>query len=57
MESGGTTAAEAIYTAYDATYGYRLKEIGDFLGVHYSTVSRRVKEGEEGEKTNKVVPG
>lgn len=28
-------------------HGYRLKEIADFLGVHYSTVSRRLKKQEE----------
>jgi REP element-mobilizing transposase RayT len=32
----------AIYNAYTA-YGYRLKEIGDHLYVHYSTVSRAIK--------------
>mgnify|MGYP001562315162 CR=1 FL=1 len=31
-----------IYNAHTA-YGYRLKEIGDYLGVHYSTVSRAIK--------------
>ena len=33
---------ETIYTAY-ATYGYTLKEIADYLGVHYATVSRAIK--------------
>jgi len=28
-------------------YGYRLKEIAEHLGVHYSTVSRRLKELEK----------
>ena len=28
-------------------YGYRLREIADLLGVHYSTVSRRLKKQEE----------
>ena len=23
-------------------YGYSLKEVGEYLGIHYSTVSRRV---------------
>ncbi len=36
----------AIATAY-REYGYRLREIADFLGVHYSTVSRRLKRQEE----------
>lgn len=31
----------AIVTAY-REYGYKLREIADFLGVHYSTVSRRL---------------
>jgi DNA-binding MarR family transcriptional regulator len=28
-------------------FGYSLKEIGDFLGIHYATVSRMVKKVEE----------
>jgi putative transposase len=36
----------AVVTAY-REYGYRLKEIAEFLGVHYSTVSRRLKRQEE----------
>lgn len=34
-----------IYQAH-AFYGYTLKEIGDFLGLHYATVSRAVKRAE-----------
>jgi DNA-binding MarR family transcriptional regulator len=34
-----------IATAY-REYGYKLKEIADFLGVHYSTVSRRLHDHE-----------
>lgn len=34
--------AEAIYNAY-SHYGYTLKEIGEYLGVHYSTVGRAIK--------------
>jgi len=33
---------ETIYIAY-ATYGYTLKEIADYLGVPYATVSRAIK--------------
>ncbi len=38
--------AQLIYTAY-RQYGYRLAEIGDHLGVHAATVSRRLKRAEE----------
>jgi len=31
-----------------ASGGYTLKEIADYFGVHYSTVSRAVKRGEDG---------
>ncbi len=34
--------AEAAYDAH-VKYGYRLKEIGKVLGVHYATVSRLVR--------------
>jgi len=34
--------AEKIYDAY-CHYGYTLKEIGDYLGVHYSTIGRSIK--------------
>jgi len=43
---GATSEGRAIATAY-REYGYRLREIADFLGVHYSTVSRRLKKQEE----------
>ncbi len=33
---------ETIYIAY-ATYGYTLKEIADYLDVHYAIVSRAIK--------------
>lgn len=39
------TEADPIVVAY-RTYGYRLREIGDQLGCHYSTVSRRLRESE-----------
>ena len=31
-------------------YGYRLREIAEFLGVHYATVSRRLQELEGAKK-------
>jgi len=34
--------SENIYEAY-SRYGYTLKEIAEFLGIHYTTVSRKVK--------------
>jgi hypothetical protein len=37
--------ARRIYVAY-RQYGYRLKEIAEHLGVHYATVSRRLKQAE-----------
>jgi REP element-mobilizing transposase RayT len=40
-----TSEEHAIATAY-REYGYRLREIADFLGVHYSTVSRRLRKQE-----------
>ena len=36
-----TDRDERIYDAR-VSYGYRLKEIGDFLGLHYATVSKIV---------------
>ena len=33
---------EKIYIAH-VQFGYRLKEIGNFLGIHYSTVSKIIK--------------
>jgi len=48
MEEVFRAASEerAIAEAY-REYGYRLREIAAFLGVHYSTVSRRLKKHEE----------
>ena len=43
---GSTSEERAVVVAY-REYGYRLREIADFLGVHYSTVSRRLKRQEE----------
>jgi len=39
----------AIYTAH-THHGYTLKEIGDYLGIHYSTVSKIVKNEGNGRK-------
>jgi REP element-mobilizing transposase RayT len=41
-------SARLIYVAY-RQYGYRLAEIATHLGVHYATVSRRLKLAEEPE--------
>jgi len=43
---GAASEECAVATAY-REYGYKLGEIADFLGVHYSTVSRRLKKHEE----------
>ena len=37
-------------------FGYTLKEIGDFLGVHYATVSRAVKRVEMRLSGSKTCP-
>jgi len=42
------TPSEAMAHAF-ASGGYTLKEIADYFGVHYSTVSRAVKRGADGE--------
>ena len=46
---------QAIATAYH-DHGYRLREIADYLGVHYATVSRRLRsqEGDDGEPQCKI---
>lgn len=38
--------ARLIHEAY-RRHGYRLAEIAEHLGVHYSTVSRRLKQAEQ----------
>jgi DNA-binding MarR family transcriptional regulator len=42
------TKEQAIYKAH-LQYGYTLKEIAEYIGVHYTTVSRVIKriEGED----------
>ena len=39
---------QAMYEAY-LQYGYTLKDIAEYIGVHYTTVSRAIKkiEGED----------
>jgi DNA-binding MarR family transcriptional regulator len=39
---------QAMYESY-LQYGYTLKDIAEYIGVHYSTVSRAIKkiEGED----------
>jgi hypothetical protein len=39
-------ADRGIAVAYQQ-YGYRLREIADYLGIHYATVSRRLRKVEE----------
>ena len=41
----GKKSQRSIDQAY-REHGYRLKEIAQYLGVHYSTVSHRLKESE-----------
>jgi hypothetical protein len=42
----GPTRDEIVWQAH-CDYGYRLREIADHLGAHYSTVSRAVKKVEQ----------
>jgi len=42
---------KAVEVAY-REYGYRLGEIAEYLGVHYATVSRRLKDLERGKQRN-----
>lgn len=44
---------EIIYSAY-THYGYTLKEIAEYLGVHYATISRAIKRVEEKRKSKKM---
>lgn len=43
------TKNQAMYKAC-LRYGYTLKEIAEYIGVHYTTVSKVIKRIEEGEK-------
>ena len=38
-----------IYVAH-VQYGYTLKEMADFLGIHYSTLSKALKKAKGGKK-------
>jgi transposase len=40
---------ESIYAAYTC-YGYTLEEIAEQMGVHYTTISRSIKQAEEANK-------
>jgi len=44
------TRDEGIFNAY-RDYGYTMKEIAEHLGVHYATVSRRLRRAEQGRIT------
>lgn len=44
-----TEGSQSIALAYHE-YGYRMKEMADFLGVHYATVSRRLRQLETSPK-------
>jgi hypothetical protein len=46
---GVTREGHAIAAAY-RKYGYRLREIADFLGVHYLAVNRRLKKQDESDE-------
>jgi Homeodomain-like domain len=45
LEELFVSEARPIATAY-RRYGYTLREIGDFLGCHYATVSRALRKEE-----------
>lgn len=40
------TPKQSLTEAY-RTHGYQMREIADHLGLHYSTVSRRIRQAEE----------
>jgi REP element-mobilizing transposase RayT len=45
----GRERDQIIYAAC-VRYGYRLKEVADYLGVHYSTISRTIRRVERGSR-------
>ncbi len=46
LSSRKDTQSVVVAEAY-RTYGYRMREIDEFLRIHYSTVSRRIRQVEE----------
>ena len=54
--AGTTDKGQRNAQAYAAhmDYGYTLKEIGDYLGIHYSTVSKALKNVEQERKSSKL---
>ena len=50
--ASGKPGNEIIYMVY-YEYDFTMKEIGDFLGVHYSSVSRAVKKHESTKRNEK----
>jgi DNA-directed RNA polymerase specialized sigma subunit len=46
----GQNRNQIIYTAYK-DYDYTMREIGEYLGLHYATISRVVKEYEKDRST------
>ncbi len=38
---------QAAHVRYGYTFGYTLKAIAEYLGVHYTTVSRAITSGED----------
>ncbi len=46
-------AREGMVEAY-RTYGYTMREIAEFLGVHYATVSRRIRRCEKAVLDRKI---
>jgi DNA-binding MarR family transcriptional regulator len=45
----GKSRDEVIFSAY-RDYDYSMREIGDYLGMHYATVSRAIKKCEKERK-------
>ena len=46
--AGAVTTDEGIFKAYHE-HGYTMREIAEYLGVHYATVSRRLRKAEQQE--------
>ena len=46
--AGAATTDEGIFKAYHE-HGYTMREIAEYLGVHYATVSRRLRKAEQQE--------